>query len=68
MTRDDKIVATVWSGFALLILLIIGGGCWWEWYVAGQQAEVYAQQGVTITRWQVLIGVKPAPALQGKRP
>jgi low temperature requirement protein LtrA len=67
VNQDTKTLAKGCGLAALVAILLLACATWWEWYIAGQQAAIYAQQGITMTRWQVLIGVKPAPALQGGR-
>lgn len=59
-----NILAAFWP--LILIGLIVASLIFcWEWYVSGQQVEIYEQQGVHMTRWQCFIGVKPAGQLNG---
>ena len=41
----------------LLALVLVGLS--WKWYQASVQRDVYERQGVSMTTWEVFIGVKP---------
>lgn len=41
------------------LLLLVFIGLSWKWYQASVQCDVYERQGVSMTTWEVFIGVKP---------
>jgi len=52
---------------SILLIVAIGlGAIYWQWWNAGQQAEVWRSQGVEITQWQVFIGIQPAAQVRRK--
>lgn len=48
----------------LLVLLALGV----NWYRAGVQRDVYARQGIQMSRWEVLLGTQPAEKTVHVRP
>lgn len=52
--------------FIGLPVVVLSAAIWLEWWRSGQQVAIYEQQGVHMTRWQVIIDLHPALGVERK--
>lgn len=57
---DHKPLVLTCVGAMLLLALCLAGATYWDWYMAGVQAEVYRREGIEMTQWEVFVGARPA--------
>lgn len=71
MTDYDYMGRKPESGWVILIgiVLTIAIGvavCWFQYYQLGLQSEVYARQGIQVSRWELFMGANPSPQMKVK--
>lgn len=52
---------TILMASVMAIVVVMAGIAFaFDWYKAGLQRDVYKRQGIEMTRWECLLGIKPA--------
>lgn len=60
LSTDVKLTMLVVSGLLFICAMLMTGCLAFDWYRAGQQAQVYQREGIEITQWEVFMKAKPA--------